>query len=213
MTSRTTDWDAYYHRPPPGYTQFTRKLTSPKLLAVLRSVTGGKAAKVCELGGANSSFMYGVASALGVEHYHVVDANAYGLDLLRRRQISGFQLTTEHADVRRTNDSPVDYDLVYSVGLIEHFHCQGTADVIRSHFTRCKLNGAVLMTFPTPTIPYRAIQAVAEATGRWAFPDERPLLFAEVEANCRAHGLVIHKSINWWIGLTQGYLGVKKEKR
>jgi hypothetical protein len=50
---------------------------------------------------------------------------------------------------------------------------------------------------------------MAEIAGMWAFPDERPLGFEEVTSCCGQHGNIIHRSINWAILLTQGYVMVR----
>jgi len=204
-----TDWDAYY-RSTPGYTQFTRRITARRLQRVLAATAPHQSqpVSICELGGANSSFIDDIATALNVRRYHVVDLNAYGLGLLERRQFS-CPVTTERADARAANGLQ-QFDLVFSVGLIEHFDPAGTADVLRGHFERCRPGGTVLVTFPTPTPPYRAIRYAAELTGQWKFPDERPLLFQEVEGFCRSRGEIIHRSSNWLIGLTQGYVATRK---
>lgn len=206
-----TDWDAYYRRTP-GYTQFTRAITARKLQRVLaEAVASREPVSICELGGANSSFINQIAAGLDVRHYHVVDLNAYGLSLLEGRTFA-CPVTTELADAKAPNGSR-QFDVVYSVGLIEHFNPAGTSEVLQGHFDRCRPGGTVLVTFPTPTLPYRTIRSIAEMTGQWKFPDERPLHFGEVEDVCRRNGEIVHGSINWWIGLTQGYVVTRKALR
>lgn len=203
-----TDWDAYYARTP-RYTSVTRRLSTAKLIGVIRNEFDGAPLRICELGGANSCFLEAFAARLNVIHYHVIDLNAFGLNLLRTRR-PRCHLTFEHDNVLTRYEAGSLFDLVYSVGLIEHFDVADTARAIDSHFARCRPGGLVLVTFPTPTWPYRLIRGLAERSGTWAFPDERPLLFDEVLGRCGRYGAIVHRSINWWIGLTQGYVAVRK---
>jgi cyclopropane fatty-acyl-phospholipid synthase-like methyltransferase len=134
-----------------------------------------------------------------------------GLNLLKKRSFSG--LTFERGDVLAPYAADQHCDLVYSVGLIEHFDPFSTERAILADFDRCKPGGLVLITFPTPTALYRAIRAAAEWMGKWLFPDERPLQFGEVLNACKQRGTILHTSINWWIGLTQGYVLIKNRTR
>jgi 2-polyprenyl-3-methyl-5-hydroxy-6-metoxy-1,4-benzoquinol methylase len=65
-------------------------------------------------------------------------------------------------------------DVVFSVGLIEHFDQSGTNAMIRAHFKALKPAGCAIISFPTPTWLYRAAPRLAETLGLWKFPDERP---------------------------------------
>jgi len=66
---------------------------------------------VCELGGANSSFINPIAVGLNVRHYHVVDLDAYGLSRLEGRPFV-CPVTTELSDARVTKGSE-QFDIVY----------------------------------------------------------------------------------------------------
>ena len=103
-----------------------------------------------------------------------------------------------------------NFDLVFSIGLIEHFDKSGTAKAIASHFQLCKPKGMVLITFPTPTLLYKLIRRMAEFARIWRFYDERPLNFEEVITECSKFGIKKHNSILWAIGLTQGYVVFEK---
>jgi SAM-dependent methyltransferase len=205
MTTEKTDWDAYYKRPMPT-AAMTRKITTRKLLRSLREQLGKREVSVCELGGANSCFIDDFLSLPSVVRYHVIDLNEYGVDLLRQRFDDDARVTAELADATAITHGAGTHDVVYSVGLIEHFDSTTTARCIVSHFNLCRPGGTVLITFPTPTLPYRLIRGAAESVGIWAFPDERPLQFREVMQTCSEHGKIVHHSTNWWIGLTQGYV-------
>ena len=67
------------------------------------------------------------------------------------------------------------YDIVFSVGLIEHFTEKRTELMIRKHFEMTKLGGYVVIFFPTPTLFYKVTRGLAELVGVWQFPDERPV--------------------------------------
>lgn len=203
MNSEATDWDAYY-KSVPSYTSVTRRISANKIVGAMRPFAG-KPVSICEIGGANSCFVDFICDNLPVAKYHIVDANAYGLSLLSEKSPKT-QLTSELADVLTPYSSDEKFDIVYSVGLIEHFNKADTRIAIDGHFDRCKPGGMVLITFPTPTVLYRTIRSVAEGINRWSFPDERPLKFDEVRNACEKHGKVLHESINWAIGLTQGYI-------
>jgi 2-polyprenyl-3-methyl-5-hydroxy-6-metoxy-1,4-benzoquinol methylase len=209
MTNNSTNWDHYYSRPTPKYTAITRSLSTRKLVGLLSEIAPRKGAfSVCEFGGANSCFVEALCEQLVINRYHVIDLNEYGLNLLKSKS-GRCPLTWELQDILSSTEGQ-QFDVVYSVGLIEHFDSAGTAQSIASHFARCVPGGVVLMTFPTPTLPYNIIRTTAEILGRWNFPDERPLAFEEVVTECRRFGTVVHQSINWGIGLTQGYVVARK---
>jgi cyclopropane fatty-acyl-phospholipid synthase-like methyltransferase len=140
----------------------------------------------------------------------VIDNNKFGLSLLNNR-LSSVPITLEEADILDgSRGQQKKFDVVYSVGLIEHFDPIGTRRAIRAHFERCEVGGVVLITFPTPTVLYKLLRAIAEMIGKWPFHDERPLNFDEVELTCDQHGVILHRSINWLIGFTQGYVVYRK---
>lgn len=203
-----TDWDLYY-RHVPKYTSFARTLSQRKLIRLLQTLSPGSRLTICELGGANSCFVQEICRSLPVQHYHVVDLNALGLKLLNGKNVP-CALTSELADVTNAAPDGQPFDIVFSVGLIEHFDQAGTARAIRAHFDRCRAGGVVLITFPTPTALYRILRAAAETAGIWKFPDERPLHFDEVLRVCSGRGALVHRSVNWLIGLTQGYVAFRK---
>lgn len=94
--------------------------------------------------------------------------------------------------------------------MIEHFDKQGTRKAIKTHKDTCKPNGIILITFPTPTVLYNFIRKSAEVANIWQFPDERPLEFGKVLDGLRDECDILHESINWFIGLTQGYIVARK---
>jgi SAM-dependent methyltransferase len=77
---------------------------------------------------------------------------------------------------------PVDpaADIVFSVGLVEHFNPAQTREAVLAHFNLLKPGGVAIITFPTPTALYRLARRLIEMAGMWKFPDERPLRPREV---------------------------------
>jgi hypothetical protein len=209
-----TDWDTYYAEIS-ATSRLTRRITERKLLAVIaRFSDPAERLDVCELGGANSCFADKLLTALPIRSYHIVDTNERGLSLLDKRFGAGGPVTWERADVLKLKSGGKGrYDLVYSVGLIEHFDEMDTRRSIEAHFDYARGGGLVVMTFPTPTWLYRSIRTLLEATKNWAFPDERPLLFDEVIATVKRRGEILYESINWPILLTQGIIAARAYSR
>lgn len=205
-----TDWDAYYLRPARS-AKITRRITANKLRRSFSTKINKSNLRVCELGGGNSCFIDQFLGMTNLIRYHVIDLNEYSMSLLTDRLGVNAAVTYEIRDLTLSREAPEKFDIVYSVGLIEHFDKAGTEKCIAAHLELCAAGGVVVITFPTPTVPYRIIRFFAETLNLWMFPDERPLLFDEVErAVVAAGGEVVNKSINWLIGLTQGYVEVIK---
>src|SRR5262249_17358405 len=160
--------------------KLTRRYTSSALIAAMKRHAAAKpGASIVEFGGANSCFLDRILRETGCRRYDVVDNNRYGLELLKPRAAAG---AVVRLHLRSVLDLPLDIqaDLVFSVGLIEHFDPAGTARAVQAHFDILRPGGTAIITFPTPTLLYRATRAIIEALGMWAFPDERPLDPAEV---------------------------------
>lgn len=207
--TKATDWNHYYHKPK-GVTGITRAITQKKIVASLRPYFQNKDFSVCEFGGANSCVVEKLCSEFSVTNYHIIDSNEYGLSLLDDLNPKA-NLTSQAGDVINPKQKHKDkFDLVFSIGLIEHFDAEGTRKAISTHLDVCKPNGIVLITFPTPTILYKSIRFFAETVGVWEFPDERPLKFSEVISTLSDNTTILHQSINWAIGLTQGYIIARK---
>ena len=102
---------------------------------------------------------------------------------------------------------PGPLDLVFSVGLIEHFDPPGMRRAVAAHFDFLKPGGIAVITFPTPTPLYRCARRVAEWSGARVFHDERPLRLEEVAATAEPHGWMVLNRILWPIIFTQ-YLTV-----
>jgi len=201
---KTTDWDAYYARPFSA-AALTRRITTAKLLAHLQCWLPTPHPCIVELGGANSCFIAALHKQLSPSQYVAVDNNRYGLTLLTERCTDLPGLSVLEDDVLHPQQQ-ASADVVFSVGLIEHFDAAGTAKAIATHYRYARPGGLVIISFPTPTWLYRTVRSLAELTGSWRFPDERPLTFAEVAGTMQAHGELLAQDLNWAILLTQGLL-------
>ncbi|MEN8155278.1 MAG: class I SAM-dependent methyltransferase, partial [Acidobacteriota bacterium] len=107
-------------------------------------------------------------------------------------------------------DLKLKADLVFSIGLIEHFEPIETAIAIKAHFDLLKPGSIAIISFPISTFLYKMTRKAIEAIGKWIFYDERPLTFDEVLATTSQYGKLLEKKINWKIFLTQGIVVVKK---
>ncbi|MFN3214186.1 MAG: SAM-dependent methyltransferase [Henriciella sp.] len=209
MLTKPTDWDEYYAKPA-STARFTRKISERKIINLMRTYCRTEHPEIAELGGANSCFVDAVCEQMEPQTYVAIDNNAYGIGLLNQRFENSSLVTGQLQDALEISSPERRFDIVYSVGLIEHFNLENTARCTQSHFELCKPGGIVLITFPTPTLLYRVLRGVIELAGQWKFHDERPLGFNEVQAAARDYGDLVHSSINWLIGLTQGYLVYRK---
>ena len=206
-----TDWTRYYERPFIT-AHLTRRITG-HILAKMLLAAGGfpeRHGSIIELGGGNSSFCDTVMHCLFAQFYTVVDSNPRGVELFRAKH-PGPETEALCADILTLDPaSLVHADLVFSVGLVEHFSEEQTRIAIRRHFELAKPGGLVLITFPVPTLNYRIIRRAAEKLGIWRFPDERPIQLEDAVALCAEHGEILAKRLNRAILLTQGIVLAKK---
>jgi putative flippase GtrA len=201
-----TDWDRYY-RSTPITAHATRRYTSSVLVRALRKWAPPRPI-VVEIGGANSCFLDHILRAVSPREYHVVDTNTFGLDLLRARLPRSGAVVLHRQDVL---DLSLDLraDVVFSVGLIEHFAAAETRRAVDAHFRFLKPGGIAVISFPTPTWLYTAARRACEWLGVWRFPDERPLERAEViDAVARRGEIVLEKTL-WPLVFTQHLVVVK----
>lgn len=204
---KKTDWDQYYSNPYKTAT-YSRKITANKLIRLFKQfITEDKRnVKIAELGGANSCFYENINKNIVPVKYLIVDNNQLGLDKTLQRLNKSNNISIKNEDVLNSQESAEKFDLVFSVGLIEHFSNEGTKKCIEAHFGYLERNGICLITFPTPTWLYRITRKCAELLGLWIFYDERPLEMSEVISEVEKYGIIKHKSITWPIFLTQGVI-------
>lgn len=203
-SANVTDWSTYYSSVSPT-ARLTRRYTTRTLVDALSShhfLNPGS--RILEFGGANSCFLDGIAGRFRPSEYHVADTNQYGLDLLKTRKVEDCSLVLHNCDVLAPGAPfPSEFDLVFSVGLVEHFDIADTAAAVRNHFHCARPGGLILISFPCPTLLYRLTRGFLELTHLWRFPDERPLQPAEVLQTIDACGEVVFQKTLWPIFLTQ----------
>ena len=204
-----TDWDTYY-KSVPATAKLTRKYTTSVLLRSLKKFVApaGDRLQIVEIGGANSCFVDRILAEADCGAYHVVDTNRYGLSLLEGRAAHVLRL---HEQSVLSLDLDANADLVFSVGLIEHFGPKDTREAVLAHFRAVRRGGIVLITFPTPTLLYRLTRGLLETIGMWKFPDERPLRFEEVIGSVGECGEVLDRKILWPLMLTQGLIVARQK--
>ena len=207
MTNTATDWDSYYQSVP-STAKLTRRYTTRMLLSCIRRYAGSGPLSIVEIGGANSCFLDSMLAGISCRSYDVVDTNRYGLSLLEKRSDSKVVRLHEQSVLALSMD--VKADLVYSVGLVEHFEPAETRRAVLAHFEPLRPGGIVIITFPTPTWLYRASRSCIEMAGMWKFPDERPLKPAEVRRALEEKGEILFEKTLWPLVLTQHLLVAKK---
>lgn len=208
-----TDWDKYYTGVPIT-ARLTRKYTTSVLLRQIgRFASGNSGAplSIVEIGGANSCFVDSILTAFSPKSYAVFDTNQYGLTLLERR-LNGpkSKVVSLHQESVLSMPEALQADLVFSVGLVEHFNPDMTQAAIRAHFRILRPGGIAMITFPTPTPLYRVTRRLLEIFGMWQFPDERPLEFKEVLSTVREGADVVAIRTLWPLILTQGLVVARK---
>lgn len=202
----STDWNRYYASPFKT-ARLTRAVTQRVLIRAIRKF-GNKTPSICELGGANSHFYERIREAVNPSEYHVVDNNAFGLNLLQTKFPNDKLLFLHQMDVLQMS-APLQVDLAFSVGLIEHFPREGTRQAIRSHLHLLKPGGIAIISFPTPTVLYRLSRKLCEVLGLWIFHDERPLATEEVLAALGTTDTLLFNKVIWSIFLTQRILVIR----
>lgn len=205
-----TDWDKYYSKPYKTAT-YSRRITANTLLNMMNKyIPAAKSAlKIGEWGGANSCFFDGIMENIKPAQYHVFDNNRLGLDKFHERTGNMKPVFIHNHDVLNF-DEQFHLDLVFSVGLIEHFSVKDTELAIKAHFKALKPDGIAILSFPTPTMLYRLSRFVAEFLGLWIFHDERPLDEQEVARTVGTYGEILTKKIIWPIFFTQMMIVAKK---
>jgi hypothetical protein len=163
-----------------------------------------------EFGGGNSCFYQLFDSVFRPGKYYIIDNNKVGLEAFSRRIGKRENTVLLDRDVLAV-DMDVEADVVFSVGLIEHFSVEDTRKAVLSHFQAVKKGGLLILGFPTPTFLYRITRKISELLGLWIFHDERPLKVDEVMETVDQHGDLLEKKIIWPIFLTQAMLVIRKK--
>jgi trans-aconitate methyltransferase len=208
----TTDWGAYYRRPA-IFSRLTRRITRHAIVREAARAAPGKAlASIVELGGGNSVFLRAFRKRFPDAVLTAIDTNALGLHLLQAQLAGDSRLLVINQDVLASLGDPLGADLVFSVGLVEHFDPERTARAVERHFAHACPGGLVVITFPTPTWLYRLVRHAAERAGVWTCPDERALQVDEVAATVKRYGEILRVFVNWPIVLTQAVIVARKHR-
>lgn len=197
-----TDWDAYYRRPF-ATARWSRRIMESELVRVFRAFAPiRRPLAVLEIGGANSCFLPRLMQEFTVEPYTLLDNSEEGMRLGRERFTPAYGGRVEYvtSDVFGARLSR-QYDVVLSVGLLEHFTGTEIDQLIRLHKRWVREDGLVVITVPTPTAPYRLIRGAAELLGIWRFPDEEPLPRRRLVELIRGRGLVVLSERTLWLQL------------
>jgi glycosyltransferase involved in cell wall biosynthesis len=208
-----TDWNTYYVKPYKT-ASLTRRMTARLLKSLIGAyIPKGGEFRIAELGGANSSFFDMIYERYEPTEYHIYDNNYSGLEKTRERigSITGVRIHNEDILCMPHLGEKDFFDMVFSIGLIEHFDAIGTSKAIEAHFNLLKPSGIAIISFPTPTFLYRATRSISELLNLWIFHDERPLKIEEVAATAEKHGAICFKRIIWQIVLTQYILVIRKK--
>ncbi len=208
MKRTETDWNAYYSSPYPT-AMFSRRITGHILVRYIQKYRRLlEDTVIAELGGADSCFYPEIRRKIAPRVYHILDKNQLGLD--RFSQQNHDSTVILHQVDLLDFSLNLQVDLVFSVGLIEHFGVVDTRSAIKAHFDILKPGGICILSFPTPTLLYRIARRASEISGMWIFHDERPLEHREVFPTVCQFGAVLDKTIIWPIILTQEMLVIQK---
>lgn len=206
---RVTDWDAYYEAPY-RTASYSRAITTRHLIDNMnRFACRNSGLEIAELGGANSCFYDSVRAALSPQTYCICDNNALGLEKIKERAKDNVELMVRECDVLKIALEH-KFDVVFSVGLVEHFDREGTAKAIKAHFDILKPGGIAIISFPSPTVLYKVTRGLAEFFRMWIFHDERPLEDSEVYDTIKKCGSIEASRVIWPIMLTQRMVVARK---
>jgi Methyltransferase domain len=204
-----TDWDRYYRKPFPA-AALSRQVTAYYLKRMIRKYAPRPHPTIIELGGGNSCFRDGLYRAFGPSTYTMVDIHKGSLLKVRERAANTTGVRLIHDDVLNPSWKGLG-DVVFSVGLIEHFSEAQTRRAVRNHFSYAREDSMVLISFPTPTFLYRATRKISESLGLWIFHDEHPLPVAWVLDAAKSYGRLLEKRIIWPILFTQAMVVLRPE--
>ncbi len=206
---RQTDWDEYYNNPS-GFSKYTRLYTQNWLIGQIKKFSISREIDLAEFGGGNSCFHEAIVNDCNINSYTIYDNNDVGVKKFIDNYSSNNISNAIHCDLLNSEVlEKKKYDIVMSVGLIEHFDEIGTKNIVSKHFDAVKENGIVIITAPTPTFLYNTIRGIVELFGAWKFHDERPLTIDEIKRSVEKLGDIIDIKLLWVIGLTQYAIVVK----
>lgn len=199
-----TNWTEYYSKPKSKFSTVTQKITLKKLCYYFEKYSR-RNCDIIELGGGNSCFAINLLnnSQLEIKSYSIVDNCKVAVDKFKRMRLPGEAYVADLTADNALNEINNLYDVVYSVGLVEHFRGENIEKIILNHYRLCNTGGMVLITVPTPTIQYRLIRKCMEILNVWVFPDEKPIQYRDISDIINKYGEVVDVKINRKLPLTQ----------
>lgn len=210
----TTDWDHYY-RQPYKLNTFLKRIVTRRIIRYLnRTMKPAHQFSLIEFGGGNSCFYIPFEQNFRPSIYNVIDNNPLGLQHLEQRVPHSSSLKLIQQDIM-SFDQPQPQlfsDVVFSVGLIEHFSVEDTRRAIIAHLNVLKPGGILILGFPTPTLLYRFARKISEAMNQWIFHDERPLKINEVLETLNPYCEVLESHIIYSIIFTQAFVIARKKE-
>jgi cyclopropane fatty-acyl-phospholipid synthase-like methyltransferase len=169
---------------------------------------------ILEIGGGNSCFLQGLMDEFQFREYQILDNSAEGMRRARERfePAYGERVRYLEADVFEPAQGFTGrFDVVLSVGLIEHFSDEEIPRLVKLHADFAAPDGVVIIAVPTPTVLYWLVRGFAELVGIWQFPDERPIPRGRLVEMMKNAGLrIVWERTFWSQILTQALVaGVK----
>lgn len=211
MKRDKTDWNIYYTKPKSKISTITQKYTLNYLLKEINIAGLGDGIRILEFGGGNSCFAAEIREKLSISKYDVVDNCKVALDKLKNSLLVDMAWDFDLCENIECLEMPQKYNLVYSVGLVEHFSESERKRVIQNHFACCVDGGVVLITAPTPTFKYRIIRKIMELLKVWQFWDECPICLEQLVDEMKSYGEIIDSGINYTLPLTQAVVMCRKK--
>lgn len=210
MENRETDWTRYYEGKKSIFSAGTQRITYRLLKGFISQYAGGKEAiHIAELGGGNSCFAENMYHDFCIRRYTVIDNNQLGCELARKK---GYEaVCMDLTEQMESRIETMSCDIVYSIGLVEHFMPEIRSRVIENHFKLCKEGGIVIISFPTPTLQYRIIRKLMEWLSVWQFWDEMPFWYDEIKRELSSFGEILEYRLNSRLPLTQTLVVVKRK--
>ncbi len=207
---KKTDWDSYYQKPYKT-ASFTRRITQNALIKYMEQyATKSKKSEICEMGGANSCFYDCLIEKFKPKKYTIIDNNKLGLEKFSNRHSDNSVANLVVDNVLDLNHED-EFDIVYSVGLIEHFEDEGVVLAVKSHFDLLKKDGIVIISVPTPTFLYKITRKISEILNLWIFHDEKPITVKDAKDIINQFGRIMNYKILWGVVLTQVMFVIKKK--
>ncbi len=101
-------------------------------------------------------------------------------------------------DIKKLNGE-MQFDFVFSDGLIEHFSGKERKKILKKHFHLAKKGGYAVIFAPRKSWKYESIFPAMKFCGLWCFGFEEPMTMAELEEETERAGFkVVKKCRGFW---------------